>query len=140
MKVKLFKIYANKRTVSFEHDDYTDYNDIIRHTVKEYSDWEEIDDNQFHYLKEWVESAPIIDGFKYILAIESEMSCESKIKEIIKKRDAEIKAYEEREKKEEKKRQIEKEKRKEKELERLKKKLAKLQEKEKEMTANNQKV
>lgn len=90
MKIKLVKVKTATETVFFNYGD--DYNDVCRHLVESYSDFEEVDLFQFDKIKNWVQQYNIDSkkrgGNEYILIATDEIiTVKSVIADIIKKED-----------------------------------------------------
>lgn len=122
MQVKLIIANTNTDTIYFNYGD--DCNDITRVFVEDHSPWEEVDIDEYYILKEFVKDFNAKKSrkqFALLINKDEQISAQSAIDTIIKKREKQRKEYEEAERK--RKEEAER-KKKEKEL----KKLAKTQE------------
>lgn len=120
--VKLIIATTKKDTVYFNYGD--DYSDLTRIFVEDHSHWEEVEDDDFYLLGDFVKdfnNSKRKGEFAFLVEKEPKISAKSAIKSIIEKREAERKKFEEAERK---RREEYENKKKEKEL----KKLAKTQE------------
>lgn len=80
MKVKIVELYVSE--LSYQ-DDY-DYNSKLFYSPLDVTDWEEVDDEEFRYLKLWIDTQNRQYGKKkYVLAIESDLSPLKKARDLI---------------------------------------------------------
>jgi hypothetical protein len=79
MKVKLFKILSSKA-----YDNYIDdYDEITRYTIENFSDWEEVDNNDLYTLEKWVREKNIYNKKEFWLLAQPEdkITCKMAIAE-----------------------------------------------------------
>ncbi len=98
-QVKLIIATTNTDTVYFNYGD--DYTDITRIFVEDHSPWEEVDD--VYELQNFVSDYNLNNkkngSFAFLVIKEQQMSAQTAIKQIVEKRKAEHKKYQEEEKK-----------------------------------------
>lgn len=127
-QVKLIIATSDTEAVYFNYGD--DYSDITRIIVEDHSPWEEVDENGYcslvDFVKDFNSTKKRNGSFAFLIEKEKQISAQEAIDFIVDKRDRELKAIRERQKREQEEREYQRQQRELKKLAKTKEQKQKL--------------